>query len=228
MPCALRLGLVWSVAVKPAYGWQNRAPMTYGKWHSVSRQSPCTFKPHQQSRHNVKKSTCANGTDWERVKREAAADAPIDDQSGPYDPNDTAAVAAFWKEATITRGRGRPPVSVKRPTLNMRVDAEVIDASKATWPGWQTRINAVLRDALAHGVTAFAAHTGISRMKLSRVLHGHAAVSADMDLRLSEALGTSPGYWLAPQIQRDLWTARQTAKVRKRINRMASPKFEAA
>ena len=43
-------------------------------------------------------------------------------------------------------------------------------------------------------VTAFAAHLGISRVMLSRILHGHAAVTADMDLRLHEALGTSPGY----------------------------------
>ena len=95
----------------------------------------------------------STGTDWERVKREAATDAPINDQTGPYDPNDTAAVSSYWKTATITRGRGRPVVPVKRPTLNMRVDAEVLAAFKATGAGWQTRINAVLRDAVAHGVT---------------------------------------------------------------------------
>ena len=38
-------------------------------------------------------------------------------------------------------------------------------------------------DDLSVSVTAFAAHIGISRVMLSRVLHGHAAVSADMDLR---------------------------------------------
>ena len=92
------------------------------------------------------------GTDWERVKREAATDAPIDDKTGPYDPNDTAAVSVYWQQATITRGRGRPAMAVKRPTLNMRVDADVLDAFKATGPGWQTRINAVLRDAVAPGV----------------------------------------------------------------------------
>ena len=81
---------------------------------------------------------------------------------------------------------------------------------------------------LSLSVTAFAAHIGISRVMLSRVLHGHAAVSADMDLRLSEALGTTPGYWLALQAQRDLWIARQTAKERKRIKRMAVPELEAA
>ena len=43
-------------------------------------------------------------------------------------------------------------------------------------------------------VTAFAAHVGISRVMLSRILHGHAAVTADMDLRLHESLlQNSPG-----------------------------------
>ena len=73
-----------------------------------------------------------------------------------------------------------------------------------------------------------AAHIGISCVVLSRVMHCHAAVSADMDLRLAEALGTTPGYWLALQNQRDLWTARQTAKERKRIKRMAVPEPGAA
>ena len=77
-------------------------------------------------------------------------------------------------------------------------------------------------DDLGASVTAFAGHIGISRVMLSRVLHGHAGVSADMDLRLSEALGTSPGHWLALQNQRDLWAALQTAKDRKRIKRMVS------
>lgn len=77
-------------------------------------------------------------------------------------------------------------------------------------------------------VTAFAAHIGISRVMLSRVLHAHAAVSADMDLRLAEALGTTPGYWLALQTQRDLWTAGETAKERKKIKRVAVPELAAA
>ena len=95
-----------------------------------------------------KKSESASGTDWERVKREAAADAAVAFEAGsePYDPNDPQAVAAYWQSATIRRGRGRPRVPVKRPTLNMRVDAEVLAAFKATGPGWQTRINAALKD----------------------------------------------------------------------------------
>ena len=70
-------------------------------------------------------------------------------------------------------------------------------------------------------VTAFAAHIGISRVMLSRLLHGHSGITADMDLRLSEALGTSRGYWLALQAQRDLWAAGENAKHRQTIERMA-------
>ena len=33
----------------------------------------------------------------------------------------------------------------------MRVDADVLDALKATGPGWQTRINALLRAAVERG-----------------------------------------------------------------------------
>jgi uncharacterized protein (DUF4415 family) len=91
--------------------------------------------------------------DWKLLKKQGEADEPIafDPQVDPYDPNDATAVEAFWVNATITRGKGRPPLAVKRPTLNMRVDAEVLEAFKATGPGWQTRINSLLRDAVKSG-----------------------------------------------------------------------------
>ena len=69
-------------------------------------------------------------------------------------------------------------------------------------------------------VTAFADHVHVSRVMLSRVLNARAGVSADMDLRLSEALGTTPGYWLAMQTQCDLWAASQSVKERPRIKRI--------
>jgi hypothetical protein len=48
-------------------------------------------------------------TDWERVRRNIAEDAPIpydpnDPDDGPYDPNDDAAVDAFFDKATIWVG----------------------------------------------------------------------------------------------------------------------------
>ncbi len=101
-----------------------------------------------------KPPTKPEGTDWERVKSEDTQGAPIAHTAAdcPYDPNDAAAVAAYWQQANIKRGRGRPAASVKRPTLNMRIDADVLEAFKATGQGWQTRINAALREAVAHGL----------------------------------------------------------------------------
>ena len=65
-------------------------------------------------------------------------------------------------------------------------------------------------------VTEAANRLGVTRVALSRVLNGSAAVSADMDLRLSKALGTTPGSWYAMQGDYDLWQAQQhfRAKVR--------------
>lgn len=66
----------------------------------------------------------------------------------------------------------------------------------------------VLRDYLGSiSVTEAAKHLGVSRVALSRVLNGAAGISADMALRLSEALGTSPELWTGMQAQYDLWQA---------------------
>lgn len=91
-------------------------------------------------------------TDCERVRREEAADKPIaqDTEAELYDPNDSAATAAFWAEAKVTR-RGRPPAAVKRPTLNMRVDADVLEHLRGLGKGWQTKVNQLLRDAVGQG-----------------------------------------------------------------------------
>jgi plasmid maintenance system antidote protein VapI len=51
---------------------------------------------------------------------------------------------------------------------------------------------------------------------LSRILNGHAGITAGMSSRLSAALGTSPKFWLKMQVQYDLWHARKkTPKVRR-------------
>lgn len=69
----------------------------------------------------------------------------------------------------------------------------------------------VLQDTvLAQGglsVTEFAKKLGVSRVALSRVINGRAAVSADMALRLAAALGGSAESWLTMQAAYDLWHA---------------------
>ena len=56
-------------------------------------------------------------------------------------------------------------------------------------------------------VSEAAARLHVSRITLSRILNGKAGISADMSLRLSDALGTSPTLWIDLQTQYDLWRA---------------------
>ena len=63
-------------------------------------------------------------------------------------------------------------------------------------------------------VTALAKHLGVTRAALSRVIHGKAAVSAEMALRLQDAFGIKADYWLAMQSARDLWVASRKKRVK--------------
>lgn len=63
-------------------------------------------------------------------------------------------------------------------------------------------------------VSEAAAHLRVSRVTLSRILNGKAGISADMSLRLSEALGTSPTLWIDLQTQHDLWRASRRRRPR--------------
>ncbi len=69
---------------------------------------------------------------------------------------------------------------------------------------------AILREWLAAvSVSEAAAKLNVTRAHLSRILNGHARISADMALRLAAALGTTPESWLPMQVNHDLWQARQ-------------------
>ncbi|HEX5130539.1 MAG TPA: HigA family addiction module antitoxin, partial [Usitatibacter sp.] len=59
----------------------------------------------------------------------------------------------------------------------------------------------VLRDTVLGALTVsdFARRLGVSRVALSRVINGRAAVSADMALRLADALGGTADSWLQLQ-----------------------------
>jgi len=68
----------------------------------------------------------------------------------------------------------------------------------------------VLRDYLGGmSVKEAAFRLGVTRAHLSRILNGHAGITAAMSLRLSAALGASPDFWLRMQIQHDLWRAQR-------------------
>jgi addiction module HigA family antidote len=76
----------------------------------------------------------------------------------------------------------------------------------------------VLREYLGQMQVAVAARRlGVTRVALSRILNGRAGISAEMALRLSEALGTSPDLWAGMQAKYDLWRA--SRKRRKKVQR---------
>ncbi len=78
----------------------------------------------------------------------------------------------------------------------------------------------VLKEAFeGRSITDVAKHLGVSRVALSRVLNGQAGISAEMSLRLAEALRTSPDLWFKMQAQYDFWQA--SRKKRKKITPLA-------
>ncbi|CAG9190283.1 HigA protein (antitoxin to HigB) [Paraburkholderia tropica] len=74
----------------------------------------------------------------------------------------------------------------------------------------------VLRDWIPAAVTVTqAAHElHINRVTLSNLLNGKAGMTANLALRLSAWLGTTPEHWLGLQAQWDLWQARRQPRPR--------------
>lgn len=72
--------------------------------------------------------------------------------------------------------------------------------------------------ALGLTVTQAAQQLGVSRVTLSRVLNGRAAVSPEMALRIEAWLGVARGgearLWLAEQSAYDMWQAAQKFKAK--------------
>ncbi|HZY62181.1 MAG TPA: HigA family addiction module antitoxin [Edaphobacter sp.] len=63
-------------------------------------------------------------------------------------------------------------------------------------------------------VTALAEHLRMTRANLSRVLNGHASVTADLALKLSGAFNTSPELWINMQANYDLGQALQRQRIK--------------
>lgn len=73
--------------------------------------------------------------------------------------------------------------------------------------------------ALGLSVTEAAEQLGVSRVALSRVLNGRAAISPEMALRIEAWLGVERGgdarVWLAEQTAYEIWHAQQRMKADK-------------
>jgi len=80
--------------------------------------------------------------------------------------------------------------------------------------------------ALGLSVTDAAEQLGVTRAALSRVLHGRAAISPEMALRLELWLGIEHGgradTWVAQQAAYDLWKARKAGKPKVKALKLAA------
>jgi addiction module HigA family antidote len=74
----------------------------------------------------------------------------------------------------------------------------------------------VLKDYLGDmSVKEAARRLGVTLRNLSRILNGHAGISAVMAVRLAKAMPyTSPEFWLKMQLNYDLWQAQKTKQPR--------------
>ena len=74
----------------------------------------------------------------------------------------------------------------------------------------------VLQDALENhpiSITALAAHLGVSRVQLSRVLNCRSAVTPELSMKLSEAFRQQqPNFWFKLQNKYDFWQASQAKR----------------
>ena len=89
------------------------------------------------SKHAILKNADTDLTDWARV--DALGDDDIDLSDTPE-----------WTEARFAKARHRGPqkAPVKQP-VSIRLSPEVVEYFKAEGSGWQTRIDAVLREYVA-------------------------------------------------------------------------------
>jgi uncharacterized protein (DUF4415 family) len=82
--------------------------------------------------------------------------------TGWTDPDDapelTTAMLAeaevFKGDRFVPRGPGRPKAEVTKEKISVRFDADVLARLREAGPGWQSRINVVLRKALGLGGVA--------------------------------------------------------------------------
>jgi addiction module HigA family antidote len=68
--------------------------------------------------------------------------------------------------------------------------------------------------------TELAAHIGVTRATISRILNGRTAVTIDLSIRLGQALALSPDFFSKAQLQYDLWIESQ--KKRPQIKPLAA------
>jgi len=70
-----------------------------------------------------------------------------------------------------------------------------------------TILKGLYLDSMEITITEAANKLGVARKTLSQLVNGHMGVSAEMAIRLSKGLNTSPQLWMNMQQSYDLWIA---------------------
>ena len=95
-------------------------------------------------------------TDWDRVLAyKEGQPIPFELEDGPYDPNDANATRAWFERAdlirkgkVVRRGKRGPQKAPTKKLVSLRLSPEVVEHFKADGPGWQTRIDRTLKEAI--------------------------------------------------------------------------------
>lgn len=78
-------------------------------------------------------------TDWELVRHEAR------EGIEPEQDEDSPDASGLMRAEIKKRRRGRP-IGTTKVSTTVRLDRDILDAFRATGPGWQSRMNQVLKE----------------------------------------------------------------------------------
>ena len=70
------------------------------------------------------------------------------------DPDAVPYTDAEWEAVKPTTRRGRPLAAVTKERITIRLSPDVVQAFRASGDGWQTRVDAALKDWLKHHTPA--------------------------------------------------------------------------
>lgn len=63
-------------------------------------------------------------------------------------------------------------------------------------------------------ITEFAEHLGVTRNTASKLINERTGVSTDMAIRLGQAFKNGARFWLALQMQYDIWQSARSKKIK--------------
>ncbi|WP_407518655.1 BrnA antitoxin family protein [Methylobacterium oryzisoli] len=106
-----------------------------------------------ESKRDMRHSSVEDRTDWAKVDAHVIQPEEYDDAP---DLSDVAPETGdFHIGDRLVRPRmGRPPLAGRTEEVTLHLDADVIARYRASGPGWQSRMNAALREALDRDATS--------------------------------------------------------------------------